>query len=91
MAICHSRNPRENLKKLDDGAIKMILAKDFQGFLGYVEETGATICGTRPIGIILKMLPAKAQGTLLDYYTSGDVTGDFASSVSYASIAFTVH
>jgi len=36
------------------------------------------------------MLPAKAQGTLLDYYTSGDLTGDFSSSVSYASIAFTV-
>ena len=86
-----TENPRDNLKKLDDGAIKMILAKDFQGFLGYVDETGATICGTRPIGIILKMLPAKAQGTLLDYYTSGDVTGDFSSSVSYASIAFTVH
>ena len=83
-------NPRDNLKKLDEGAIKKIIAKDFQGFLNYVDETGATICGTRPIGIILKMLPAKAQGTQLDYYTSGDLTGDFSSSVSYASIAFTI-
>ena len=83
-------NQRDNLKKLDEGAIKKIIAKDFQGFLNYVDETGATICGTRPIGIILKMLPAKAQGTQLDYYTSGDLTGDFSSSVSYASIAFTI-
>jgi hypothetical protein len=84
-------NPRENLKKLDNGAIQKILTKDVTGFLSYVDETGATICGIRPIGIILKMLPAKAQGTLLDYYTSGDLTGDFSSSVSYASIAFTVN
>jgi hypothetical protein len=83
-------NPRDNLKKLDGGAIKKIIAKDFQGFLNYVDETGATICGTRPIGIILKMLPANAQGNQLDYYTSGDLTGDFSSSVSYASIAFTI-
>ena len=83
-------NPRDNLKKLDGGAIKKIIAKDFQGFITYVDETGATICGTRPIGIILKMLPTKAQGTQLDYYTSGDLTGDFSSSVSYASIAFAI-
>jgi len=83
-------NQRSNLKRLDEGAINKIIAKDFQGFLNYVDETGATICGTRPIGIILKMLPAKAQSTLLDYYTSGDLTGDFSSSVSYASIAFSI-
>ena len=83
-------NQRANLKKLDEGAIKNIIAKNFQGFLNYVDETGATICGTRPIGIVLKMLPAKAQGSQLDYYTSGDLTGDFSSSVSYASIAFAI-
>jgi AmmeMemoRadiSam system protein B len=83
-------NPRDNLKKLDMGAIKKIIGKDFQGFLNYVDETGATICGSRPIGIIMKMLPAEAKGTLLDYYTSGDLNGDFSSSVSYASIAFAI-
>jgi hypothetical protein len=83
-------DPRDNLRKLDGGAIKKIIAKDFQGFIAYVEDTGATICGTRPIGIILKILPDNAQGVQLDYYTSGDLTGDFSSSVSYASIAFTI-
>ena len=83
-------NPRDNLKKLDGGAIKKIIAKDFQGFLNYVDESGATICGTRPIGIVLKLLPAKAHGTQLDYYTSGDLTGDFSTSVSYVSIVFSV-
>ena len=83
-------HPRENLKKLDGGAIDKILAKDFKGFLSYVDETGATICGTRPIGVILNLLPPAARGTLLKYYTSGDLTGDFDNSVSYASIVFTV-
>lgn len=83
-------HPRENLKKLDGGAIDRILAKDCKGFLSYVDETGATICGSRPIGVILNLLPPAAKGTLLKYYTSGDLTGDFNTSVSYASIVFTV-
>lgn len=85
-----TENPRENLKKLDYGAINKIIAKDFEGFNSYVNETGATICGMRPIGIILKLLPARAQGSLISYYTSGDLTGEFSSSVSYASIVFTL-
>jgi len=83
-------HPRENLKKLDGGAIDKILAKDFKGFLSYVDETGATICGARPIGMVLKLLSPAAKGTLLSYYTSGDLTGDFDTSVSYATIVFTV-
>jgi len=83
-------HPRENLKKLDGGAIDKILAKDFKGFLSYVEETGATICGTRPIGLVLKLLHPAAQGKLLSYYTSGDLTGDFDTSVSYAAIVFAI-
>jgi len=83
-------HPRENLKKLDGGAIDKILAKDLKSFISYVDETGATICGTRPIGLVLKLLPPAAQGKLLSYYTSGDLTGDFDTSVSYASIVFSV-
>lgn len=82
-------NIKENLKKLDGGAIDKIIAKDFDGFLKYVDETGATICGARPIGIIMKMLPTSAKGTLLNYYTSGDLLGDYTDTVSYASIVFT--
>jgi len=81
---------KENLQKLDGGAIENIIKKDSGGFLKYIEETGATICGCRPIGVLLKMLPPAAEGRLLTYYTSGDLTGDFNDTVSYASIAFHV-
>jgi len=81
---------KENLARLDGDAITKITAKDFEGFMRYLQETGATICGARPIGILLKLLPAGARGTLLQYYTSGDVLQDYGDSVSYASIVFLV-
>jgi len=83
-------NVKQNLERLDGGAIKKIIARDFSGFMNYLDETGATICGARPIGILLKLLPGTASGTLLNYYTSGDLLQDFTDSVSYASIIFTV-
>ncbi|MEI6125615.1 MAG: AmmeMemoRadiSam system protein B [Pseudomonadota bacterium] len=79
---------KKNLEKLDGDAMNKIIAKDLGGFLKYLDETGATICGCRPIGILMKMLPRAAQGKLLTYYTSGDLTGDYKDTVSYASIIF---
>ena len=79
---------KKNLKKLDNGAIKKILKLDFDGFMKYQTSTGITICGRRPIAILLEILPEKTKGTLVSYYTSGDLLGDYASSVSYATIAF---
>lgn len=82
-------NVKKNLEKLDGDAITKIIAKDLNGFLQYLDTTGATICGCRPIGVLLKLLPPDAQGTLLTYYTSGDLLNDFTDTVSYASILFT--
>ena len=81
---------KQNLERLDGEAIKKIIARDFNGFMKYLDETGATICGPTPIGILHKLLPDNASGTLLNYYTSGDLLQDFTDSVSYASIIFTV-
>jgi len=80
---------RERITALDAGAIKFILAKDASGFAGYVEKTGATICGRAPITILLNMLPRGAEGRKLAYTMSGDMSGGFSMSVSYTAIAFT--
>jgi len=80
---------RENIEKLDRGAADLILQRDGPGFWSYVQKTGATICGRCPVRILLAMLPEKATGQLLSYYASGDSTGDYRHSVSYAAIAFT--
>lgn len=79
---------RENIARLDHGAIDLILKRDWQGFLAYKGRTQATICGFRPIAILLKALPSGVSGQLLRYSLSGDMTGDYTNSVSYASIVF---
>lgn len=83
-------NIKENLATLDGGAVEKIINKDFKGFRAYIDKTGITICGREPISVLLKMLPPDAVGTKLVYYTSGDLTGDFSSTVSYVSLVFTV-
>jgi len=81
-----TKDIRKNLEKLDKGAIQKICADDFVGFIQYMEETGATICGENGIGVMLATLQGKAAGRLLKYYTSSDETGDFSHTVCYASI-----
>ena len=76
----------ENIKKLDMDAIKFILKIDPEGFLNYVKEKKATICGIYPIALTLWLLPEKAKGYLLHYTTSGKIIGDYTNSVSYAAI-----
>ncbi len=77
----------ERLYKLDADAIKFIIKRDDEGFLKYVYETGATICGAIPIAFMLRTVKfSKAE--LLQYYTSGDIVGDYKSAVGYASIVF---
>ena len=79
---------KENLKALDMGAVEKILARNREGFVRYRTETGATICGACPIGLLMEVMPASAEPELLAYYTSGDVTGEWDHSVSYVSLAF---
>ncbi len=80
---------KEKLKKLDLDAAGFARRGDAAGFADYVARTGATICGHAPIGILLEALPADAAGTLLQYTTSGELTGDWSHCVSYVSMLFT--
>lgn len=87
-----SKDVETNLKQLDQGAIDRITGRDFDGFMKYIEETGATVCGRMPIAILLAALDVKApkaQCKLLGYTTSGHMTHDFSHSVSYATVAVT--
>ena len=78
--------PRQ-LENLDLGAFEQIAKKSLSGFLHYVHDTGATICGRSPIAVLLAMLPDDAQVKLLDYNTSGNLTGDWTQCVSYVAAA----
>jgi AmmeMemoRadiSam system protein B len=78
----------KRLYELDAGAIKFIKELDADGFASYVDQTMATICGRQPIYLLAKLLK-KTKGELLQYYTSGDLSGgNYKNAVGYASIAF---
>src|SRR5438552_1497922 len=76
------------VRRLDEGALEHIVARDADGFVAYVERTGATICGRSPIEVVLRALPAGARGERLAYTTSLEVSGDYEHTVSYAAVAF---
>jgi len=83
-----TENIPENIKRVDMGAYEYIAGLDSKGFLEYKYKTGATICGYIPIAILLSTLGEPVKADLINYVTSGELTGDFTNSVSYLSIAF---
>ncbi len=82
-------NVPDGIKNLDIGAFGFIENADPRGFMQYCNETGATICGRIPIAVLLAMLPDYAGAHLVQYETSGNMTGCYDASVSYLSAAFT--
>lgn len=76
------------IRELDLGAVEPILRRDADDFASYLERTGATICGRDAIEVLLRLPLEGWQGTLARYDTSGQITGDWSHSVSYASLVF---
>lgn len=86
--IPFSNKVKENLYKLDMGAINKIIKLDTKGFVDYAKST--TICGAGAIAATLetcKRLGSK-KAEFLKYYTSGDIIKDYSSAVGYAAIIF---
>ncbi len=90
-------DPDGNLRRLDKGALEPILDLDAQSLAAYKEKTDISVCGYRPIGVLIELLQNQAlqktwggrpEGRVLEYYRSADLLGDFDGSVSYAAIAF---
>ena len=78
---------RENLSELDGRAFELIKAHNLAGFEAFVDETEDTICGLYPIKLFLKAVSFD-NAMLEQYYVSGDITGDYKNSVSYACMLF---
>ncbi len=79
---------REAATKKDRKAIDAILRLDVDGLLDEIKRWDITMCGFAPTAVMitaLKMLGAK-EAELVDYKTSGDVSGDYSSVVGYAGI-----
>ncbi len=73
-------------RKIDRGLIDRIIHLDIGGLFSIIHE-GATPCGYGPIALLMTF--AKENGYTIDqvdYGTSADATGDFASVVGYSSL-----
>lgn len=73
----------------DKLALDAIVALDEQGLMQRVKEVEISMCGVAPTYIVI--VAAKRLGAtkaeLLDYRTSGDVSGDYSSVVGYGAVA----
>ncbi len=78
----------QRLRGLDLGAVELIEKGDAVGFDGYLDRTGATVCGRDAIAVLLRLLPGGTRASLVAYDTSGRMTGEWDHTVSYAAIVF---
>jgi len=86
-------------RRPDPGGAQLALGKatagraaavDFRGFEDQVEVSGDTVCGARPIGVLLRLLAHafKGTGNLAAITTSGQVSGNWNQVVTYAAVRF---
>lgn len=78
---------KEKVYGLDRNAIAKILDLDAEGFLSYLKDTGATVCGKQPITALISA-NQDSKPELLIYYTSADISGDYSMAVGYGALAF---
>ncbi|MFB3825662.1 MAG: AmmeMemoRadiSam system protein B [Bryobacteraceae bacterium] len=82
----------ERIRELDFDVIRAASSLDPAAFLACLRQSGATVCGYNPIALLLRTLALTGTGDFyqetLDYQTSGEITGEFDHSVSYAAIGY---
>lgn len=81
--------PYEKAKKDDREALRAIEELKIEQLYNMVQE-GYSMCGYGPVAVLMHCAKHfSALGGTLKYATSGDVIGDKAQVVGYASLAFT--
>jgi AmmeMemoRadiSam system protein B/AmmeMemoRadiSam system protein A len=83
----------DKLRKLDYEVLEAAGSLREELFLETLRETGATVCGAGPIALLLATVryldrAGEIFQEVLDYQTSGEMTGDFHHSVSYGAAGF---
>jgi len=75
----------------DQLAIDRILALDPEGLYNTVSQQGISMCGVMPTTMVLTACKAlgATNAEMVQYATSGDITGDYTQVVAYAG--FIIH
>lgn len=83
----------DRLRDLDESLMEAAGSLRPEMFLETLRTTRATLCGYEPISLLLATL-RHLEGDdeifqeTLDYQTSGEITGDYRHSVSYAALGY---
>jgi hypothetical protein len=82
--------PVEIARTRDEAAIERMMAVDPEGLHRVVREREISMCGYAPAvaGLQAARSAGARSGRLIAYASSGDATGDYASVVAYAGLAF---
>lgn len=82
----------DNLRVLDHEIMAAAGSLDARYFLENIAATRATVCGYDPISLLLRTLRSiggeEIFQQVLDYQTSGEITGDFHHCVSYGALGY---
>jgi len=83
----------DRLRDLDESLMEAAGSLRPDLFLETLRSTSATLCGYEPISLLLATLrrlegPEEIFQETLDYQTSGEITGDYRHSVSYAALGY---
>ena len=86
----HDREVGEKLIRLGRATAERAAALDARGFWQQVEVSDDSVCGARPITVLLELLghAFEGGGTVTDVTTSGDVSGNWSQVVTYAAVSF---
>jgi len=78
------------LLRLGSATAGRLAAIDSEGFWYQVEVSSDTVCGARPLTVLAQLLAHAfdGSGTVVDVTTSGQRTGSWDLSVTYAAIVF---
>ncbi len=83
----YNNRTKDNIRDLDRQTFQVLSRLNRKNFISFKNQTGITICGYRPIALLLELLSKDCKLQHLYYNTSGQVTDDFKNSVSYFSLA----
>jgi AmmeMemoRadiSam system protein B len=81
--------PAKQAEKKDRTALNTITSLNAYNFYQTIKTQNITACGYAPItALIIYAQNLNAKANLLNYRTSGDISGDHSSVVGYASVLF---
>jgi hypothetical protein len=76
---------QETAEREDKKAIDMIEAMNGRGLIDVVRKERISMCGYNPVAVVIEVCKklGATKAELIDYDTSGKVTGDYSSVVGY--------